>query len=156
MSQVNSLNVEMTLTIGQSMGGQSQSIEHLITSMCQFFETPWHNFKTKFSRQLNQSKIFKVHILEFREIVDEKNSCIKIPKPQIQTSWICQLAKILWEHLLLLFNKETHLIFYTLPKTNIREACNIVSSLAIFTQFYFASIKMLKRTTRATLVSTIH
>jgi hypothetical protein len=34
MLQENYLNVEMTLTIGQSMGGQSQSIEHLITSMC--------------------------------------------------------------------------------------------------------------------------
>jgi hypothetical protein len=34
MLQANSLNVEMTLTIGQSTRGQSQSIEHLITSMC--------------------------------------------------------------------------------------------------------------------------
>ncbi len=120
MSQANSLNVEMTLTIEQSTGGQTQSIEHLITSMCQFFETPWHNFKTKLLWQLNQSKIFKVRILEFRAIVDEKNSHIKIPKPQIQTSWICWLAEFLWGHLLLLFNNETHLIFYTVPKTNIK------------------------------------
>jgi hypothetical protein len=51
----------------------------------------------------------------------KKNSHTKILKPQIQTSWICRLAKILRAHLLFLFNKETHLIFYALPKTNIRD-----------------------------------
>ncbi len=86
------------------------------------FWNPLTKIQYQTSRQLNQSKFFKLHILKFKVAMDEKITNIKIPKLDIKTIRRGGLTNRLWKHCMFFFDRKHITLFNGLLKTYIQHS----------------------------------